>query len=111
MAEAGLCNFVVDKGVAANLSDEPRSGENGHDWDRCACLLDLHAHLVFEVLWVVDGRLVKHENVAQSRTGEVNHQSEYPCDDVERDQLSPYVVSIPLAHICVFARLQAEVFR
>lgn len=54
---------------------------------------------------MIDGGFVKHENVAQCRTGEVNHQSKDPCYDVQRDQLPPDIVAIPSAHVGIFAGL------
>lgn len=66
-----LVQSVVELGIAFDFESEKAGGEEGHARHRRLCLLDLHPHLVLEVFRVIEGRLVKHEDVRKSGADKV----------------------------------------
>lgn len=78
MREASIGRAVVDEGVAAHLSHEEWHCEDGHDWDRFERLANFHAHLVLEVFWVLESRLVEDKHIAERSACEVDDEAEDP---------------------------------
>lgn len=76
-SRAFVCR-VVELGVAADLGEEPRDGEDGHDGEGDVGLLHLELDLVFEVARVVEGGLVEDEEVGSTGEDVVHEDAEEP---------------------------------
>lgn len=74
-----LAEAVVALGVAAHLGEEEGQRQDRHDGHGDHGLPDLEADLVLEVLGVVEGALVKDEEVGQAGEQEVDEQSKDPA--------------------------------
>lgn len=81
-----LLSGVVELAKAANLSEEGDGGAERHDGHGLVSLLHLKPHLVLEKLGVVEGLLVKDENVREGGEDEVVEQSEDPGNLVVSDR-------------------------
>ena len=75
---------VIEFGIASDLGDEERSGQQGHERHRTHCLHDLHWDLVLEEFRMLEGGLVPDEDVGQSCTDEIDKEAE---DPTYRDEL------------------------
>lgn len=73
-----LWQLVVDERVAIDFGNEPRRGEKGNDGHCAQCLIDLHAHLVLEVFWVVDGSLIEDKNIRKTSTHSIVDNAKDP---------------------------------
>lgn len=115
---------VVEFRVAAHFGEEEGDGEHRHVWHGCHGLLDLHANLVLEEFRVLEGCLVEDEVVGKGGddaveqcAGEPGNMSDkeaerslaaIPHDEEQRDQLSIYIISRQLAHVCCLSRREGD---
>lgn len=79
MFEAWRGRAIVNERVASHFSNEEGNGKDGHDWDRSECLLNLHAHLVLEVLWMLKCGLVEDKDIAERCASKVDDEPKYPA--------------------------------
>lgn len=75
--ERSLIQAVVQFGVTTNLECEEWDHQSGGKRHRGQCLVYLHSDLIFEEAWVREGRLVEHEDIAET--------GEYYVDDETKD--------------------------
>ncbi|KAB8349513.1 hypothetical protein FH972_023539 [Carpinus fangiana] len=73
--------------VAAHLEEKGRQSAEGHQREGGKGLLDLQAHLVLEVLGVLEGGLVEDQEIGGGGDGEVEDDGKDPGDGEEADDL------------------------
>jgi hypothetical protein len=78
VGELGVGGGVVDEAEATDFGDEEGDGEDGHDGDGFEGLLDFETHLVLEVFGMLEGGLVKDENVAEGCECGVDESAKEP---------------------------------
>lgn len=78
VGELGVGGGVIDEAETADFGDEEGNGEDGHDGDCFEGLLDFETHLVLEVFGMLEGGLVKDENVAEGCERGVDESTEEP---------------------------------
>lgn len=77
--EGGAVAEVVELGVAVDLGEEERHGENGHGGHGGEGVFDLLADLVGETAWVVQHVLVEERMVDDRAADEVHGDAEDPA--------------------------------
>ena len=69
---------IVQFSVASNFGEETWSGEDSHDGHGDHGLCDFESHLVFEVFWVGERRVIEYEKIGERGADEIDNQAEDP---------------------------------
>ena len=86
--EGRIVQRVVHLSVAHDFHEEEGRSEGGQSGHRLHGLLNLHAHLVLEVLRVVEGGFVEDIVVGESGEAEVDEEAEDPIEEENQRRIS-----------------------
>ena len=76
--ERRIIGGIVHLGIASDFCNEKRCRQDSHERHRDHGLSNLKTDLVFQILGMIEGCLVKDENIRQRRKDEVDHQAKDP---------------------------------